>query len=86
MPIWLIPLATSAESSVFYSRVGHYVHKIREIDNWIPKWARGIGHFKMDTFGHLSGIFLAKPVPNKVNQIVNDLFLKMTVPFTWNTD
>ena len=26
------------------------------ISNWIPEAARGIGHFKMATFGHLSGI------------------------------
>ena len=68
----LIPLADSAESAIFFSGIGHflvhYVHKIRGIGNYIPESAtgpllsaKGIGHFKIVSFGRLSGIMRNRP-------------------------
>ena len=57
------------ELAIFFSGIGHFLvflegalfkqcsYRVESrISSWIPEAARGIGHFKMATFGHLSGI------------------------------
>ena len=66
-------LADSAESVIFFSGISHflvhYVNKIKGTGNWIPDSAtgpllsaRGIGHFKILTFSHLSGMNNFSPI------------------------